>query len=228
MEACGRIEREVRTINGVEHVGWIFLRTSCGKPSKRVRPRLRVASGTFQSVGRCARHSGPTALSVGRTSGEKVLLAGGNWPNGVCRRSMSYSHRCRKPFRHCHTRLLALPLVGAGRILILNSLLYAPTRAGFLTKPAAKSFGFAQDTQGCRAQSPPLCTSRLRCIVGPKGSLCERFSNRDSLTGLWCGRKMRALYGQSPKFIRQNLQRLAGSPGRRRKACSAHFRAYWF
>jgi len=49
--------------------------------------------------------------------------------------------------------------------------------------------------------------------VRRKESLCERFSNRDSLAGLWCGRKMRALYGQSPKFIRQNLQRLAGNPG---------------
>jgi hypothetical protein len=74
MEACGRIERKVRTINGVERVGWISLRTSCGKPSKRVRPRLRVASGTFQSVGRSVRHSSPTAVSVGRTSGEKAVV----------------------------------------------------------------------------------------------------------------------------------------------------------
>src|SRR5712692_7334681 len=56
--------------------------------------------------------------------------------------------------------------------------------------------------------------SRIIALSRPseKESLCERFSNRDSLTGLWCGRKIRALYEQSRKFIRQNCNAWPAAP----------------
>ncbi len=41
MEACGRIEREVRAINGVEHVGWIFLANKLWKTIKEGSPKTQ-------------------------------------------------------------------------------------------------------------------------------------------------------------------------------------------